>query len=421
MPASPRALSCGRDRPDSQAWLCKTARAGGPCRPQCLLSLMNGTRKDIDPTTELLEEDEDQTLPEPESAIDLAAGAGPLGQLASGRRHHRSCQARAVLARRLSHDRCQRRGALRRQSQEHPQTDRRLYPPDRLRPAHRAHDRRDRIDRIRLDRDRDRGAAARGQPDQAAAPALQRAAARRQVVSLHPDHRRPLGAADPKAPRRAQPRRAVITGRSPRSGRSTAPSPRCSAPFCCAPAPTVSSRAARGRACSTRSSVAPVPARARSSSPNIRELVREANAFLSGTQPGGEGRAGRRNGKGVGRARFRARRDLSRPAGRALGGAVASGHQSARRRGGRRVRRASGRRFQLRRGVLLPHRPELGQPRLFPEGRPIALAPARCWARFSPSSTTTSRARAASSSRTRSRSARSSPRRSAPRAATRSR
>ena len=57
--------------------------------------------------------------------------------------------------------------------------------------------------RVRLDRDRDRGAAARSQPDQAAAAALQRAAARRQVVSLYPDHRRSLGAADPQAPRRA--------------------------------------------------------------------------------------------------------------------------------------------------------------------------------------------------------------------------
>ena len=48
---------------------------------------MNGTRKDIDPTTELVEEDEEQTLPEQESAIDLAAVAGPVatGQLASGR------------------------------------------------------------------------------------------------------------------------------------------------------------------------------------------------------------------------------------------------------------------------------------------------------------------------------------------------
>jgi excinuclease ABC subunit C len=41
---------------------------------------MNGLKKDIDPTTELAEEDEEQTLPEleHESAIDLTAGAGPL-------------------------------------------------------------------------------------------------------------------------------------------------------------------------------------------------------------------------------------------------------------------------------------------------------------------------------------------------------
>ena len=104
------------------------------------------------------------------------------------------------------------------------------------------------------------------------------------------------------------------------------------------------------------------------------ELVREANAFLSGKSQRGEGRARRRDGEGLGGARFRARRDLSRPPRRALGGAVASGHQSARRRGGRRVRRPPGRRLQLRRGVLLPHRPELGQSRLFPEGRPLAGA-----------------------------------------------
>jgi excinuclease ABC subunit C len=48
---------------------------------------MNGTKNDIDPTTELVEEDEDQGLPEPDAAIDLSAGAGPLGtgQLAMGR------------------------------------------------------------------------------------------------------------------------------------------------------------------------------------------------------------------------------------------------------------------------------------------------------------------------------------------------
>ena len=40
---------------------------------------MNGTKNnDVDPATELVEEEEDQALPEQEPAIDLAAGAGPL-------------------------------------------------------------------------------------------------------------------------------------------------------------------------------------------------------------------------------------------------------------------------------------------------------------------------------------------------------
>jgi excinuclease ABC subunit C len=39
---------------------------------------MSGTPKDIDPSTELLEEDEEQSLPETEQAIDLATAAGPL-------------------------------------------------------------------------------------------------------------------------------------------------------------------------------------------------------------------------------------------------------------------------------------------------------------------------------------------------------
>ena len=44
------------------------------------------------------------------------------------------------------------------------------------------------------------------------------------------------------------------------------------------------------------------------------------------------------------------------------------------RRGGRRLCRASAGRLHLRRSVLLPHRAELGQPRLFSQGRPIAGA-----------------------------------------------
>src|SRR3954449_12919763 len=52
---------------------------------------MNGTKNDIDPATELVEEDDEQALPEQEPAIDLAAGAGPLAV------------GRAVIARHAKH------------------------------------------------------------------------------------------------------------------------------------------------------------------------------------------------------------------------------------------------------------------------------------------------------------------------------
>src|SRR5262245_9874884 len=41
---------------------------------------MNGTNKDVDPTTELVEEDEEQALPEQEVAIELAPGPLALGR-----------------------------------------------------------------------------------------------------------------------------------------------------------------------------------------------------------------------------------------------------------------------------------------------------------------------------------------------------
>ncbi len=81
-----------------------------------------------------------------------------------------------------------------------------------------------------------------------------------------------------------------------------------------------------------------------------------------------------RNGEGLRRSGVRARRALSRPAGRAVGDPVAAGHQSAHGGGGGRVRDPSGGRLFLRRGVLLPHRPELGQPRLFPARREVVHA-----------------------------------------------
>ena len=46
--------------------------------PSPYLRSMNGTKNDIDPATELVEEDDEQALPEQETAIDLAADAGPL-------------------------------------------------------------------------------------------------------------------------------------------------------------------------------------------------------------------------------------------------------------------------------------------------------------------------------------------------------
>ena len=103
------------------------------------------------------------------------------------------------------------------------------------------------------------------------------------------------------------------------------------------------------------------------------ELVREATRFPVRQEPGGEGASLPREMEKASQALdFERAGDLSRPPRGLVGDPVAAGHQSARRRGSRRVRDPSGRRLQLRAGVLLPHRPELGQPRLFPEGRPLA-------------------------------------------------
>ena len=111
-----------------------------------------------------------------------------------------------------------------------------------------------------------RGAAARGQFHQADEAALQCAAARRQELPVYPDHRRPCGAAAAQASRRAQRQgRLFRPVRQRRRGSSHART-RCSAPSCCAPAPTAFTRTARGLACSTRSSAArrPAPAKYRS-------------------------------------------------------------------------------------------------------------------------------------------------------------
>src|SRR5262245_55265734 len=51
-----------------------------PAARRPYLRAMSGTNKDIDPTTELLEEDEEQALPEQEAASELAPGPLALGR-----------------------------------------------------------------------------------------------------------------------------------------------------------------------------------------------------------------------------------------------------------------------------------------------------------------------------------------------------
>ena len=336
---------------------------------------MNGTRKDIDPTTELLEEDEDQTLPEQESAIDLAAVAGPAatGQLASGRavitdhaRHapsspgvYRMIDANGdVLYVGKAKNIRKRIVAYTRPTGYDPRIERMIAATASLEFVSTATE----TEALLLE-----------------ANLIKRLRPRFNVL-LRDDKSFPyiLITADHWAPQILKHR-----GAHSREGRYYGP---FASVWAVNRTITALQRAFLLRSCSdgffeSRTRPCLLHQIKRCSGPctreiefaEYRELVREANAFLSG-RARRKGRTGRRNGKGLGRARFRARRDLSRPAGGALGGAVASGHQSARGRGGRCVRRAPGRRVQLRRGVLLPHRPELGQPRLFPKGRPFALA-----------------------------------------------
>ena len=68
-------------------------------------------------------------------------------------------------------------------------------------------------------------------------------------------------------------------------------------------------------------------------------------------------------------ARLRAGRQISQPSLGSRSRHRRPGHQSRGRRGSRRVRRPPGWRADVRSGVLLPLRPELGQPRVLPQGR----------------------------------------------------
>ncbi len=87
-------------------------------------------------------------------------------------------------------------------------------------------------------------------------------------------------------------------------------------------------------------------------------------------QPVSAKRDGARNGQGLRCSRLWKSSDLSGSSVGALGDPIAPGDQSAQHGRGGRFRRSSGGRVLLRRSVLFPHGTKLGEPRLFPEGRP---------------------------------------------------
>jgi excinuclease ABC subunit C len=92
--------------------------------------------------------------------------------------------------------------------------------------------------------------------------------------------------------------------------------------------------------------------------PDYSALVREANDFLSGRSKKVKDQLADEMERASGAGAFE--RAAGERARRAFRDSIASRRQSARRRGGRRVRRLSARWILLRRGFLLPHRPELG-------------------------------------------------------------
>ena len=345
------------------------------------LNQMSTTKNHSEPETEpvqpaeMAEEDEEQSLPEPdapEAVLDeFRRGHGVAGR--RPRRHSAFYQARAVAPRRLPHDRWPRRRALCRQGQEYQEARHGLWAADRPRHAYRAHDCRHPHARIRRHAHRNRSAAVGSEPDQAPAAALQRGAARRQIVSLYRDHDRSLGAANSQASRRAHPAGTLL--RAVRFGLGRQPHHQC---------PAARVPAALMQRSVFRVAHAAVPAlsdqallgavHARDRFQGLFGAGARGQRISVRTQQDGEGRACRRNGEGVRRARFRARRDLPRPTGSAVRHSVAPGRQSAWRRGGGRLCGASAGRLFLRRGVFLPHRAELGQPRLFPKGRPLPRA-----------------------------------------------
>ena len=254
--------------------------------------------------------------------------------------------------------------------------------------ADRADDPRDRVDDVPDDTDRDRGAAAGAEPDQAAQAALQRAVARRQVVPQHPAVTRAPLSADQEAPRQAHREGQLL--RPVRLGRRGEPDAEPAAAG--VPAAQLFGRDLR----IPDTAVPALPDQALLGAlrrlylgRRVRRADRRCRALPRRPDDLGPGSSGDRDGGGLGGAGVRARGGAARPDQGADPGAERPGHQPARRGRSRRHRRPYRGRAGLRAGVLHPGAPELGQPRLLSPHRRRGRARRRSWRRSSPSSTTT--------------------------------
>ena len=204
-----------------------------------------------------------------------------------------------------------RRRALRRQGAGAEEPGDQLHPGRAADQAAAADGLADPLDADRHHQHRGRGAAARGAADQALPAALQRAAARRQKLPLHPAARGPCFPAGPAPSRRAAPQGPILRAvRQRRLGHATR-STRCRSCSCCGAAPTASSPTARGPACSTRSAAARRPASAGSTRPAMPSWSSDAKDFLGGKSTKVQQKLGAADERGVRGDGFRARRRLS--------------------------------------------------------------------------------------------------------------
>ena len=233
---------------------------------------MNTPKKDLDPSTELIEEDEEQSLPEPEqgSGIDLAAlgGSLPAGRAAIARYSklapsspgvYRMIDAQGdVLYVGKAKNIRKRIAAYGRPTGYDTRIERMIAATASLEFVSTATE----TEALLLE-----------------ANLIKRLRPRFNVL-LRDDKSFPfiLITADHWAPQnlqaswRARAARPLLRAIRVRVGSESHHHRTCSARFCCALAPTLSSKAARGHACSTRSSAAPAHAPARSILPNTASL-----------------------------------------------------------------------------------------------------------------------------------------------------